>query len=70
MRGISTLWRTRVARREWWSGLAAEKDSRPLYRCGRNFNNIDLLMYDFPSAFEVLEQWLRSHRERHATSNT
>ena len=43
------------------------------FRCGRNFNNIDLLMalgYDFPSAVEVLEQWLRSHREQHATSNT
>jgi DNA primase len=43
------------------------------FRCGRNYNNIDLLMalgYDFPSAVEVLKQWLRSHRERHATSNS
>jgi hypothetical protein len=41
------------------------------FSCGRNFNNIDLLMalgYDFPAAVEVLEQWLRSHREHH-TSN-
>ena len=32
--------------------------------CDRNFNNIDLLMalgYDFPSAVEVLEQWLRCY---------
>lgn len=43
------------------------------FRCGRNFNNIDLLMalgYDFPAAVEVLEQWLRDHRQQHATSNT
>ncbi len=41
--------------------------------CGRNFNNIDLLMalgYDFPSAVEVLEQWLRSHQEHHTASST
>ncbi len=43
------------------------------FSCGRNFNNIDLLMalgYDFHSAVEVLEQWLRSHREQHAVSST
>ena len=35
--------------------------------CGRNINNIDLLMcldYDFLSAVELLEDWLRRHRER------
>ncbi len=43
------------------------------FSCGRNFNNIDLLMalgYDFHSAVEVLEQWLRSQREQHAVSST
>ena len=32
--------------------------------CGRNFNNIDVLMsldYDFLAAVELLEQWLRNH---------
>ena len=39
--------------------------------CGRNVNNIDLLMsldYDFLAAVELLEQWLRSHLRRHAKS--
>ncbi len=43
------------------------------FRCGRNFNNIDLLMalgYEFPEAVEVLQQWLRSYREERTTSNT
>ena len=58
-------------------GNAGEGRSHPDYR---NFNvspekrnNIDLLMalgYDFPAAVEVLEQWLRNHRQQHATSNT
>jgi len=41
--------------------------------CGKNFNNIDLLMalgYDFPSAVEVLEQWLSRHREQLVASNS
>jgi hypothetical protein len=40
--------------------------------CGRNFNNIDLLIAlgdDFVSAVEVLEQWLVKHRE-HQTNVT
>ena len=39
--------------------------------CGRNFNNIDLLMtlgYDFLPAVDILESWLRIHRE-HQTSS-
>ena len=35
--------------------------------CGRNINNIDLLMsldYDFVSAVELLEHWLRSHLQQ------
>ena len=35
--------------------------------CGSNFNNIDLLMsldYDFLSAVELLEHWLRGHQRR------
>ena len=39
--------------------------------CGRNVNNIDVLMsldYDFLAAVELLEQWLRNHLRRHAKS--
>jgi len=35
--------------------------------CGRNFNNIDLLIelgYDFPSAVELLQQWLNRYQAR------
>ncbi len=41
--------------------------------CGGNFNNIDLLItlgYDFLAAVERLEQWLRTHRERHSASTS
>ncbi len=41
--------------------------------CGRNFNNIDLLLalgYDFHGAVEVLEQWLRRHREHRTAART
>ena len=41
--------------------------------CGRNINNIDLLMsldYDFLSAVELLAEWLRQHRERQVNSKT
>jgi DNA primase len=34
--------------------------------CGRNFNNIDLLMmqgYDFVPAVEILRHWLRQYQE-------
>lgn len=34
--------------------------------CGRNFNNIDLLMiqgYDFVPAVEILQHWLRQYQE-------
>ena len=39
--------------------------------CGRNWNNIDLLIalgYDFLPAVDVLKQWLRQHQE-HRTSS-
>jgi len=39
--------------------------------CGHNFNNIDLLMaleYDFLSAVEILEAWLRRYRQRRTRS--
>ncbi len=35
--------------------------------CGRNVNNIDVLMsleHDFLAAVELLQQWLRSHLRR------
>jgi hypothetical protein len=41
--------------------------------CGQNFNNIDLLIalgYDFLAAVEVLEPWLRQHRERRTARST
>lgn len=41
--------------------------------CDRNFNNIDLLItlgYDFLSAVERLEHWLRRHQEHHSTSTS
>jgi len=37
------------------------------FRCGQNFNNIDLLMslgHDFLPAVDLLEQWLRQHQPR------
>lgn len=37
--------------------------------CGRNFNNIDLLLelgYDFPSAIALLQQWLIRYQARHS----
>ena len=37
--------------------------------CGRNLNNIDLLMsldHDFLSAVQLLGHWLRRHQERQA----
>jgi hypothetical protein len=43
------------------------------FSCGRNFNNIDLLIaldYDFIAAVELLELWLRQQCERRTTSNT
>ena len=39
--------------------------------CGQNFNNIDLLIAlgdDFRSAVELLEQWLREHRQHRTGS--
>lgn len=36
------------------------------FSCGRNFNNIDLMMtqgYDFLPAVEILEQWLRQYQK-------
>ncbi len=41
--------------------------------CDQNFNNIDLLIalgYDFLAAVELLEPWLKSHREHHTAPNT
>jgi DNA primase len=41
--------------------------------CERNFNNIDLLMsldYDFLSAVELLEDWLRKYQERQAKAKS
>jgi DNA primase len=35
------------------------------FGCGKNFNNIDLLLsldYDFPSAVARLERWLKQYR--------
>ncbi|MEO8137086.1 MAG: hypothetical protein ABI831_24300 [Betaproteobacteria bacterium] len=40
--------------------------------CGRNFNNIDLLIalgHDFVPAVELLEQWLRAY-QGHRTGST
>ncbi len=41
--------------------------------CGRNFNNIDLLIalgYDFLPAVELLEQWLRAYQGHRAGSKS
>lgn len=41
--------------------------------CRRNINNIDLLVslnYDFLSAVELLEGWLRDHQERQAKAKS
>jgi predicted RNA-binding Zn-ribbon protein involved in translation (DUF1610 family) len=43
------------------------------FSCGQNFNNVDLLIalgYDFLAAVEVLEPWLRQHRDRRTAPNT
>ena len=36
------------------------------FRCGQNFNKLDLLMrqgYDFVPAVEILQHWLRQYQE-------
>lgn len=43
------------------------------FGCGKNFNNIDLLItlnYDFLSAVERLEQWLRTYQGHHSVSTS
>jgi len=43
------------------------------FGCGRNFNNIDLLLsceYDFRSAVEQLEAWLEQYRSKRSRSRT
>lgn len=41
--------------------------------CGRNWNNIDVLMalgWDFVPAVDLLEQWLRQHQEQCSNSKS
>jgi DNA primase len=43
------------------------------FGCGRNFNNIDLLLsldYDFPDAVALLESWLRLYQTRRSKHKT
>ena len=43
------------------------------FRCGQNFNNIDLLIalgYDFLPAVDLLEQWLRAYQAQRSGSKS
>jgi len=43
------------------------------FNCGKNTNNIDLLIslgYDFKAAVELLQEWLRRHRQTPAPAPT
>ena len=43
------------------------------FGCGKNFNNIDLLLacgYDFPDAVARLDSWLRQYQSRRSRNKT